>query len=291
MRERFIDTKANVVTNYRDLDTFLGAEDVPPGILSIAHNNLPIDLVNSNIGANTTVIILHGAIEAHHKIPFLSGGGITAGLQANRISISDPSLILSDKLQLSWFAGNKHQRVQSVLPRIIDKVLQSHGSERVIFFGGSGGGFASLYFASLFPGSLAFIWNPQTDITKYHGRNVRDWATLAYGISEDEYDPISRIPDMPVTDLREIYSRRVGSTVLYLQNLNDEYHIERHLKPFLEVQHPDNKIHVFQAAWREGHTPPPKDDLRSGLEQLVGPESWDVVIPRLAAGQFVSLDA
>jgi pimeloyl-ACP methyl ester carboxylesterase len=283
VRERFIDYKANVVANYRDLDAFLGLDSVPAGINSVTVNGIPIDLVNVDLGADTTVIIFHGAIEPGHTIPFLSGNGITHGLQANRVSISDPSLILSDKLALSWYAGNKDQQLQSILPKIIQKVLDSHGSKRVIFFGGSGGGFASLYFSTLFPESLAFVFNPQTNIERYLGRSVRDYATIAYGIADDEYNPLAEIEDRPVTDVLPIYSNPVPNTVLYLQNLNDPYHIDRHLDPFIKAKHPENRIFFHQDAWQDGHTPPPKEMLKDYLQKLAGPEPWETLVPMLAA--------
>lgn len=60
------------------------------------------------------------------------------------IAIADPSLLLSDKLDLAWYAGNENlknlpQMIASILDNITGKL-----DTKLIFFGGLGGGFATL---------------------------------------------------------------------------------------------------------------------------------------------------
>lgn len=279
MRLQKIDRTANVVSQYPDVEAFLAAESIPIGILSINEQGIPIDILNSDIGADTTIIFFHGAIEPKHTLPVLSGQGISGGLTANRIFISDPSLYLTDQLSLSWYAGNKKQPLQQLLNRILGRIIDEHGASKVIFFGGSGGGFASLYFSSLVPGSLAVAFNPQTNITRYLNRSVRAFAVHAYGIAEDEYDPISQIPNAPVLDLCAEYKQPVDNTVLYIQNANDVYHIERHMEPFLVSNHPSNRFHLLMDAWTPGHTPPPKFILATLLARMTSAEPWELSIP------------
>ncbi|SEI42072.1 hypothetical protein SAMN04487917_101185 [Arthrobacter sp. yr096] len=279
MRLQKIDTSANVVTHFPDVETFLAAESIPVGILSINEQGIPIDILNSDVGADVTIVFFHGAIEPTHNLPVLSGQGISGGLIANRIFISDPSLYLTDKLALAWFAGNSKQPLQKLLPQVIGRIIRQHGAQRVIFFGGSGGGYASMYYSSVTPGSLAIAFNPQTKVTRYINRSVRAFATHAFGISEDEYDPIAEIPNTPVLDLCAVYGQPVDNTVLYIQNTNDTFHIERHMEPFLAVNHPDNKLHVMMDSWAPGHTPPPKTILAGFLARMTSPEPWEESIP------------
>lgn len=279
MRVQKIDTSANVVTHYQDVESFLSSESIPAGILSINEQGIPIDILNSDIGADVTIVFFHGAIEPKHSLPVLTGQGISGGLIANRLFISDPSLYLTDQLALSWYAGNSRQPLQKLLPRIISRIIRQHGASRVIFFGGSGGGFASMYYSSVFPGSLVIAFNPQTSVTRYINRSVRAYATHAYGISEDEYDPISQIPDAPVLDLCRLYERKMDNTVLYIQNANDTYHVDRHMRPFMAANHPGNSFHLMIDSWAPGHTPPPKTILAGLLARMTSPEPWDQSIP------------
>ncbi|XAS71237.1 hypothetical protein VUN82_19445 [Micrococcaceae bacterium Sec5.1] len=274
MREQYIDTASNVVTRFRTIDEFVERGIAPKGIISINESGVPIDLLNSDIGADTTVVFFHGAIEPHYRVPVLTGQGISNGLNANRVFVSDPSLYLSSELALAWYAGNHKQDLQSLLLRVISHVVSSHGAKRVIYFGGSGGGFASLYYSSQTPGSAAVVYNPQTDITKYHSRAVRSFAQIAYGIPEDEYDPLSSIRNRPVTNLCPLYAKPLANKVYYMQNSNDQYHVKRHMEPFLAAASGVNDVEVLMDAWREGHTPPPKELLSETLRRFCESSTW-----------------
>src|SRR5690625_1142090 len=137
---------------------------VRAGISTMYSGGIPIDVLVSPGTSETTIFFFHGAIERHFTLPVLSGLGISGGLDANRVFISDPSLTLDDELLLAWYAGNYRQpNLQKSFVRIFKKILTSLQSRRTVFFGGSGGGFASLYFAGHFQNSLALVFNPQTD--------------------------------------------------------------------------------------------------------------------------------
>src|SRR5699024_5115261 len=101
-----------------------------------------------------------------------------------------------------------------------------------IFFGGSGGGFAALYFASFFAGSLALVFNPQTDIAQYSAKAVRDFALKAFDLSAEEQDPLHGLPASVVTDLCTHYRESRPNYIAYMQNMADAEHVEKHLRPF-----------------------------------------------------------
>src|SRR5699024_4027987 len=155
-------------------------------------------------------------------LPVLSGLGISGAVDANRVFISDPSLVLDEDLMLAWYAGNHRQpNLQEVLTNIIGKIAQGLDSKKLVFFGGSGGGFASLYFASHFEDSLALVFNPQTDIAKYSERAVRDFAVKGFEVETDSTNPLAHLPAEVVTDVCELYRIPRRATVAYLQNEKD----------------------------------------------------------------------
>lgn len=275
VRQQVIDATANQVTWYSGIDSFVDADKVPQGVISISESGLPIDLLNSDIGSDTTMVVFHGAVESSGQLPVLSGQGLSTGVGVNRIFISDPSLYISDRLQLGWFAGNKAQPgLQSNLEKIIRRIVGAHGSRRVMFVGGSGGGFASLYFASQFEDSTAVVFNPQTNIARYQQSSVLAYARFAYDSQEDLQESLSQLTSRPVTDLCERYSQPVGGSVVYLQNSNDTFHVENHMRPFLESLHPDNTVFLVEESWGLGHAPPPKALLSEVLAGVAAVPLW-----------------
>lgn len=140
--------------------------------------------------------------------------------------------------------------------------------ERFVFFGASGGGFASLYLAAQFPGSVAVVVNPQTSIGGYYPVPVAAFASTCFGVRGK--DPLQRIPAEVIHDLNPLYAQPVGATVFYLQNLQDPYHLERHVRPFRETLHPDNEVWWLAGdAWGSGHVAPPKQVIAQALAAAV----------------------
>jgi len=269
-RERFIDKSVHQVAEFASVATFLNVTQVPAGVSTIQSDGVPIDLLVHPAESKTTIVFFHGAIESHFTLPVLSGLGISGGLEANRVFVSDPSLVLDDELMLSWYAGNLHQPdLQQKLTLILKKVADSLGTQRIVFFGGSGGGFAALYFASQFRDSLAVVFNPQTDIAKYKPRAVTDFVTKAFNIDAESTEPLSQLPTEVVSNLCDLYSGPQNVQVAYMQNLNDDSHVQSHLGPFLEAVHPETEVLVLKERWNDGHTPPPKDVLARVLNLSV----------------------
>jgi hypothetical protein len=275
MRERVIDKSVHVVTEYTSIQGFMGTDTVPAGIITIWEGGLPIDLLVSPIASDTTVFFFHGAIERHFTLPVLSGLGISGDLNANRVFVSDPSLILDENLMLAWYAGNSKQpRLQDILSHIFKKIADSLQSQKIIFFGGSGGGFAALYFASQFDDSLALVFNPQTNIHNYAERAVQDFATKAFGASSDLQAPLAHLPPHVVVDVCQTYKVRRNTTVAYLQNQNDTEHVQAHLFPFTQAIHDQTPFLLLKEPWNKGHSPPPKELLMQALNLSVSSRDW-----------------
>ena len=286
-RARNIDPKVHAITGYPSIGAFLGAREIKGGYHVIDHGGLPIDVLVQNRGHKTTAVFLHGAVRPEYRLPMIAGLGVSREVDVNRIFISDPSLIISPTMNLGWYAGNSKQRLQQILQDIIAKIVWSFGSEKLVFFGTSGGGFASLYYSSQFPGSLAIVANPQTDIAKYEPIPVANYAETCFEVSGS--DAMERLPHSVTTDLVKVYSKPVENTVAYMQNSTDKFHIERHRNPFVENLHYSNAVFELMGDdWGDGHAAPPKtlitdvlnvaasDDWTAGLKGLgFAPPSFD----------------
>src|SRR5699024_7905676 len=113
----------------------------------------------------------HGSTKKDVDLPMFAANTIMKGIPANRLAISDPSITWDDtrELILSWYIGSAQQpRLQFFLESTIRRIKELTGTPRLIFFGSSGGGFASLEMSRRFPGSVVFSMNPQTNLEKYH---------------------------------------------------------------------------------------------------------------------------
>lgn len=281
-RERVIDRELHQVTEFPSVESFLNVNLVPAGINTVFAGGLPIDMLMSPRSSDTTIFFFHGAIESHFNLPVLSGIGVSSELDVNRVFISDPTLLLDKDLTLAWYAGNHHQpHLQRSLQLILTKIAQSLGSEKLIFFGGSGGGFASLYFASQFEESLALVFNPQTDIEAYRKRAVQHYVERAFHNDGQGKRREGGLPESIVSDLCELYATPNRVSVAYMQNLNDTLHVERHLKPFVSRVHRDTSLLVLADRWQQGHSPPSKELLSQVLRVVAKSDNWARDLERL----------
>ncbi|RWZ83754.1 hypothetical protein EKH49_08085 [Glutamicibacter sp. HZAU] len=115
---------------------------------------------------------------------------------------------------------------------VIQKVKSQVGAKKVLFIGGSAGGFAAMRLSAAMPGSGVFAFSPQTRVSKYHGRLVRQ-------LLDGPFDP----PRISMSDFRRRFSEREDLSVIYketetanriyhFQNLNDPFHVREHYEPF-----------------------------------------------------------
>lgn len=256
---------AGVHHEYASLDDFLAAGTYEPGLLTIRHRGLPIDILHDPRGFSRTTIYFNAAItNPELTFPFFSGAGISNGLATNRIHIHDPSLYLKGGLKLAWYAGNSKQpQLQSVIARILRALVPP--GQHAVTFGSSGGGFAALHYATELPDATAVAVNPQTDIARYNQRIVARYAELAWGVTGD--DVVSRIPAR--MNLVEAYRKHVDNRAWYIQNTGDGSHVREHLNPFVKAAHARNEVSTVLVDAGKGHVPPPKRYISEVLAAAV----------------------
>lgn len=242
-------------------------------ILEITKNELPLHFYISNFLENKSSCFLvgfSGAManrNANTYPPFFSFRNTSNSINMPLLSVSDPTMSLNDSLQLGWYAGNnKNVHLQKEIAKVIDHIARKY-DKTPILCGGSGGGFASLAISSLLTvENYAFVWNPQTDITKYYKRFVLSYINTAY--PENTGNKIRNF--MKFCQKREVIfnlSDMVLSTktkAIFLQNKSDS-HAETHAMPFLKKQcfelisddfFKKNQYHVVFDNWGEGHVAP-----------------------------------
>lgn len=246
--------------SYRSLHDFLESSE-NNGISTIEYGDKHIDLLVEDRGFTTTVVIFHTALDPSDiTTPVFVGQGLMEGIKANVVRCSDPVLELG--VGLGWFAGLDGVLFQTDFVQILEHVLANMDSHKnLVFYGPSGGGFASLYFSAQFPNSLAMPLNPQTDIDAYSVRAVEEYCLPAWGVLRGAETSVT-------TNLIPLYSGDLQNYVFYLQNLGDRAHINKQLIPMLKSVSDNSRILLHLGEWGLGHRAP-KTEIQRPLIQAV----------------------
>ncbi|QFY79339.1 hypothetical protein DUD43_17370 [Alcaligenes faecalis] len=283
----------------RDLGAPWVEEEFVDGLYHFTAGELHADLLLSGMdklaSSPAVLVCFSGALTSREgtSAPFFSGVEIAKKLGAPVISVADPSLTRSHRLFLGWYAG--HEGFVDLPKRIaglLDAFVEQTGAH-LILMGGSGGGFASLLTLSLIqtPRASAFVWNPQTSLSRYTPKSVQRYLDVAFPSLSGSADIQSTLDTSGVIySLDSRASVMVGQrSILYLQNKSD-WHVESHAKPFLEkfgvgekasedVLSFNQKVAYWEGDWGDGHVPPSKDMIAAGLTLLlVGKGPLDVAL-------------
>ncbi len=270
------------VSYYNGVEDFTLCESFLYGIHTIFSGALPIDIHIDLKEGLPLVICLNGALSSRDinlKIPVFSGFGVIAPSEASVVRISDPVLYTSSEIKHGWYAGVAGMSLHDDIEKILRKIIETCKPQKIIFFGGSSGGFACLSLSRLFVESLAVVWNPQTDILKFAKEPVLEYSTNAFGISSFE-DCVRDLPLAIHSNVYDDYS--FGSNrnrVLYMQNIHD-WHVRWHCKPFLKATHRlqddalaskylGDDFYLHMGDWGDGHAPPSKKFQSSLMKSIL----------------------
>lgn len=232
------------------------------GALAI-EDRLPIHLHWTNKQAADTVVCFSAASSKVRDVPFWTGRGLTAGVDANVLLVSDPSMILDRTLSLGWYAGSLVQ--PNLIKTLTEIFLVITAGTRPIFFGASAGGWAALKYAARIDGSVAVAVNPQVDIARYmyfpyYLRKV--WNT----VPGNEYLPFEG-------NVARDYASGNDATVVYVQNKGDSHHLDEHFGAFESACTNPEKLIELLPDLGPGHVAPAKESLAEILETIVAARS------------------
>lgn len=201
-------------------------------------------LYNLEAATNDYIIISFNAAIAkriNKTAPFFSAREIAKESNVALLSFSDPVVDINEDLTLGWYLGSLNFiGLNFLICKIISFIVDDSG-KRPILFGCSGGGFSamiqSIYLSAMkIPHDLV-VCNPQTNIFKYKQAAVdRFFDRIDESNNINSYDKrvkyLSNIGSKHEVKLSELESNYAN--IFYLQNINDSFHIENHLTPFLE---------------------------------------------------------
>ncbi|MGH1563822.1 hypothetical protein [Mumia sp. DW29H23] len=257
----------------------MGDPHPPAGILAVRTADTVIDLLYDPRGAATTIVNFHAAITTSGvTLPYFTGGSLHGDTPVNRVLVADPALYRDETLTLAWYAGTDTLDLQHGLPRLIDHLHRAAGGSRRLYFGGSGGGFAALFYGAPHDDVLSVAVNPQTIIANYTRAHVERYARTCWGANDDA--GISDALERFSSDLRPVY-REARNHVLYIQNTGDDHRV-KHMEPFMDSALDRQRIWTIERRWGSGHVAVPADELRRIVSTIVArPGDWASVLGAL----------
>lgn len=216
--------------------------------------------------------------------PYFSGVRVAQALGIPLVAFSDPSLNFDGDTPLGWYAGSQDDHAQDSITHILKSATEKSGRD-LLLVGGSGGGFASLYYSHRVGNQAsAFVWNPQTSIIEYEIGAVKQYFNVAVPSNRFQYDSEAAknltIAKLAASGIETVLPRLDTKRVLYLQNATD-WHVSKHLKPFLELnqyEHRGNGFYsndlrhsVVISSFGAGHAVPPLEVIHSAIREMLSP--------------------
>lgn len=268
----------------KEYNSLLG-EELKDGLYHITDEYF-LDILIKNfdqneIYKNKIIVCFSGAVTDRDtkSAPFFSGDGIASQLRVPLISFADP-IVSASSLNLAWYAGsNKFPDLQYKILNFLNGIVEKYQAE-LIFLGGSGGGFASLYFATALQTKVkCLVWNPQIKIENYVDYFVDQYLDLAFNSKftnrseKNEYLTLQGI----CCDVSSL-DKNSDLSLIYLQNINDLAHINDHLSYFKsnyfwnEIDSStfiSGDLLLHYGNWGEGHAMPYRHIIQNILEKLV----------------------
>ena len=204
-------------------------------------------------GSRTLFISFHGAINrAKRATPVFMPVMPMAGEQPNQLMIADPGMEGAGEFTLAWYAGYEGFNAQDALLDIIRRTIAHLGIEHVVFMGGSGGGFASLFYSWHFPGSTCIAVSPQTDIRNYYQSHLKRYLAGCW----PALSGANALNEVICPDVVSLYRKSVPNTVVLLHSSGDLFHLTNHMAPLVSAitGHPKARL-ILQCGYWGGARP------------------------------------
>lgn len=187
------------------------------------------------------LVLSNGAVEPKKKAPpiYMRSSWVDQ-IEASCIFIDDPTLHKTD-MRLGWGQGNRENFALESISEILKELFEIFNvqDKNIYFYGSSAGGFMSLFYSILFPGTTAIVNNPQTKVLNYMPSYVRKMLQNSYGIKDINNVDEDLIYRLDINEAIKKYNV-VPKKIYYLQNYLCSNDIDNHLTPFLTDLEKDN---------------------------------------------------
>ena len=234
----------------------------------------PVRFLVQNNGSDTLLVISHGALpRGKYQVPRFEWLATLESRPENLLFLADGALEAHPDLELGWFTGDAEDDLTARFGAVVQRVSRQLGVKRVLFMGGSGGGFVSLALAAAFPGSRALVFNPQTAIRRYWHKSVAAYQRTLFPSMESINELEALGPR--VSAVSRVRGQRPSDyQVIYVQNDDDAFHMENHLGPFAAALgmeghssvSSDGNVQLIVDRFADGHNMPYRQVLLPMLD-------------------------
>ncbi|RUR57982.1 hypothetical protein [Vreelandella populi] len=227
-------------------------------------------LRKSKFKSKKLYVFLHGAKDREkNKPPYFDRWSWNEIFDGHMLSFSDPTLQLNEKLGLAWYAGNDAEHPLDTIVEIVEGLANELSVDKsdVVFWGSSGGGFASIYSSLKLDGSKAVAFNPQTNALHYHERHVKRY--LKAGFDLDSVDDLQQTV-LQRMEIPSHYLKNTKSQIVVFQNTKDNFHYKNHyirLKERLEKERVGS-FKFYKYADDRGHGPESKNMAKEVVDNI-----------------------
>ncbi len=194
--------------------------------------------INKKVRNDYLVVTPNGAVDrVKYELPVFARWNYHTIFNSPILSISDPALLLDESLRIGWFAGTQSLDVPQLTSEVVVKVADQLGisHDRIIFWGSSSGGFASILLASQIDGASFISVNGQSIINNYYLAHVEDYRKVfdsQSSINQIVKDYESRWSIIKALD--NSYKNGLTTKGVVVQNVVDKIHYLKHYKLFCE---------------------------------------------------------
>lgn len=265
MRQR--DTSRWGVGKIYPSPNYFTENEIADGLHTIQVGSQLLDILIRDRKSPVTVVTFQHRVSTRSTYPTLVGEGFTGKAGVNLIAVADPSIALDSKVRLGWYLGNRAiGKLRSILLPLIDTAVAALGTQRLIFFGNSGGGYAALDYAAANAGSIAVTVNPRLG---FNAGNDEDFGVYMSGchprLGRTAY---ARVTREYAIDLKDSIPRGAGFYAAMYHNIGDQEYYQAHHQPFVEARKDDLQIAERFENDGDGHVPIPKNTLHEIFNAL-----------------------
>lgn len=241
--------------------------------------------LNQKIKNDYLIVAPHGAVQRdEYQLPVFGRWNWDGIFKSSILTICDPSLYLDDELPVGWFAGTRYQNSPELIVDTVNKIakLLNISPSRIIFWGSSAGGYASILLSSLIDGAKFVCANGQTTILAYGANHVELYRRV-FDTNSTALDLAKYYPERwsAIDALQSSYDKKRKTSGIIIQNTIDKRHYEKHYKPFCEhfSLSPEGSsndslgLHSMLYTHEGGHGPEPaqvaKEIIKNHLPKLL----------------------
>lgn len=237
--------------------------------------------LNQKVKNDYLIVTPNGAVDRTKvELPAFARWNWHGIFNSNILAISDPTLHFDQNIPIGWFAGTKYQNVAAFVADVVVKVasLLDIPPNKIVFWGSSAGGFASISLASEIDGACFVSANGQTDILNYYAGHIEHFRRV--------FDPnfsaeslASKYPEKwsAITALQNSYDAMKSTHGVIVQNIVDAKHYNEHYIPFCNHFHlpieggsvEKLNLHSLLFSHEKGHGPEPAEIAKQVVEEYL----------------------